>query len=47
MLTHRNCVNQPGITFKNMKITDLLIKLKGEQKKLKLVSTHSYNGIVI
>ena len=33
VLTHRDCVNQPGITFSSQKVVDLLSKLKEEQKR--------------
>lgn len=33
VLTHRDCVNQPGITFSSQKAVDLLSKLKEEQKR--------------
>ena len=33
VLTHRDCVNQPRITFINIKLVDLLLKLKDKQKK--------------
>ena len=33
VLTHRDCVNQPRITFSSQKAVDLLSKLKEEQKR--------------
>ena len=33
VLTHRDCANQPGITFSSQKVADLLSNLKEEQKR--------------